>query len=66
MNELEAKSQDITFAAVGAHEMNGVAERFIKTISTRARTAFQYASSKYPSGLDPEIWTFAVKHSVDT
>ena len=66
MNELAAKSQDITFAAVEAHEMNGVAERLIRTISTRARTALLYASSKHTKGMDPELWTFAVKHSVDT
>ena len=46
--------------------MNGVAERFIRTLSTRSLTALLYASFECLKNLDPKVWTFATKHSVDT
>lgn len=65
--DIAENEQDITFAAVGAHHMNGVAERFIRTITERARTALLYASTRWDSGKIPtELWTYAVKHAVTT
>ena len=63
---LQDNNQDISFAAVGAHQMNGVAERFIRTLTERARASLLYASTQYEKGLPTELWTFAVKHALDS
>lgn len=65
--DLLKNGQDITFAAVGAKHQNGVAERFIRTITERARSALLHAATRWPKDKIPiELWTFAVKHAVHT
>ena len=63
-DDLEIHEQDVTYCGVGAHHQNGVAERHIRIIVERARTALLHASTKWPDMIDPELWTYAVNYAV--
>jgi len=63
---IQSCNQTIDFCGVGAHHQNGVAERYIRTIIERARTALLQAHSKWPGAIDLELWPFAVQYAVDT
>ena len=66
MEDLDKNNQDITFCAVGAHHQNGVAERHIRTLVERARTLLLHAATRWTDGLGTELWTFAIKHTLDS
>ena len=53
--------QDITQCGVGAHHQNGIAERFIKTLSTRGRTMLQHAYLHWPEAVSIRLWPYALK-----
>lgn len=57
--------QNLTFCAVGAHGLNGIAEHFIGTITEWARTILLNARSKWPDVFQKDMWPFALRHSIN-
>ena len=53
--------QDITQCGVGVHHQHGIAERFIKTLSTRGRTVLQQAHLHWPEVVSIRLWPYALK-----
>ena len=62
--QLETFAQIRSYAGVGAHHQNGVAERAIQTIMSMARTMMLHASIHWPETADPTLWPMAVSHAV--
>ena len=65
MEEIKAEGQRITFSGVGAHHMNGVAERSMRTTITKSRTMMLHSMLRWPDQTDVELWPFAMNHATD-
>ena len=61
--DLDANGQTITFSGVGAHHMNGAAERAVKTITSWARALLMHQLLHWPSEFDPKLWPFAMEYA---
>jgi Reverse transcriptase (RNA-dependent DNA polymerase)/GAG-pre-integrase domain len=62
--DLKQFRQIHTFAGVGAHHQNGVAERAIQTIMGMSRTMMLHAAIKWPDTCDLSLWPMAVDYAV--
>jgi transposase InsO family protein len=63
-DHVEASDQHQSFSGVGAHWQNGVIERFIGVITTRARTMLLHAMDLWPDVVTADFWSFAFMHAV--
>ena len=64
-NDVDAKTQTISFCGVNAHWQNGIIERYNGVICQAARTMLLHAQAKWPGIVTPEFWPFAVQHAVN-
>ena len=58
-------NQKLSFAAVGAHHMNGVAENKIKQLQTLARTMIIHAHQRWPTAISTNLWPYAIRMAAD-
>ena len=58
-----AKSQHTTFSGVGAHHQNGVAERYIQTLTQWARAMMIHAHLHWPEEVDQDLWPLALLYA---
>ena len=56
-----AKHQGLTFAGVGAHHQNGVAENKIRQLQSQGRTMLIHAAKRWPSAVEANLWPYAVR-----
>jgi transposase InsO family protein len=63
-NQLATFKQMATFAGVGAHHHNGIAERSIQTIMSCARTMMLHSAIHWPDVANPILWPMAVSQAV--
>ena len=64
VEHLEKFQQVSRFAGVGAHHMNGIAERSIQTVMSVARTMLLHQAIHWPDIASATIWPLAVLHAV--
>ena len=55
------EKQLITFCGVGAHHQNGIAERYIKSLTLGGRTLLLHAKRMLPEYMSTILWPFAIK-----
>ena len=55
------KHQRITYAGVGAHHQNGVAERRIRVLQDLARAQMAHASQRWPEAMAANLWPYAIR-----
>jgi hypothetical protein len=63
-DHIDASDQHQSFCGVGAHWQNGVIERYIGVITTRAHTMLLHAMERWPDVITSEMWSFAFMHAV--
>jgi hypothetical protein len=59
-----AQNQILTFSGVGAHHKNGIAERYICTLTDKARTMSLHAMIHWPDQIITSFWTFVIQYAV--
>jgi transposase InsO family protein len=61
--EIASNYQQIKFSRVGAKWQNGVAEKAIKILVSKARTMMIYASLMWSEAKDEALWPMVVSHA---
>ena len=62
MDEVNKGFQNILFSGVGANHQNGIAERGIQSILTKARTLLIHAAILWPDASHKRLWPMAVDY----
>ena len=57
--------QSMSYAAVGAHHQNGVAERRIRVLQDMTRTLLLHAQERWPAAISPYLWPYALRIAND-
>ena len=55
-----AQRQSMSYAAVGAHYQNGVAERRIRVLQDMTRTQLLHAQERWPQAISAYLWPYAL------
>ena len=61
VDDCTSKGQALTFAGVGIHHQNGVAERRIRVLQEMTRTLIIHAQHKWPQGISSNLWPYALR-----
>ncbi len=59
------QNQRIKFCGVNAHHQNGIVERYIRTITERARSMLIHAMISWPDIIQEHLWPYALRLAVD-
>ena len=62
--DCKLKSQELTFSATNLHHQNGVAERYIQTITRLARAQMLHVALHWPKEHFFVLWPMAMDHAV--
>ena len=63
-DDCKLKDQKLTFSASNSHHQNGVAERYIGTISRMARSMLIHSALLWPRRHNINLWPMAMDHAV--
>ena len=63
LNEIQTHGQYLSASGVGAHHQNGIAERAICTLVTKARAMLLHAQLRWPDQTTPDLWPMAMQHA---
>jgi hypothetical protein len=61
MEHRQKQSQGMTFAAVGAHHTNGLAERRIKEVQSMTRASLIFANHRWKDTVTVNWWPYAMR-----
>ncbi len=64
--DIEKKGQTLTFAGVGAHHQNGIAEKRIGDLQRRATTLLLHAQRRWPDAINTYLWPYAIRCANET
>ena len=64
--DIEKKGQTLTFAGVGAHHQNGIAEKRIGDLQRRATTLLLLAQRRWPDAINTHLWPYAIRCANET
>ena len=65
VTDCHLRQQSISYAAVGAHHQNGVAERRIRVLQDMTRTLLLHAQEQWPQAISPYLWPYALQIAND-
>ena len=58
--DCHAKRQTMSYAAVGVHHQNGIAERRIRVLQEMTRTQLLHAQERWPNAISAYLWLYAL------
>jgi len=59
--DIEKKGQILSFAEVGAHHQNGIAEKRIGDLQRKATTLLLHAQIRWPDAINTYLWPYAIR-----
>jgi transposase InsO family protein len=63
---LEKAGQTISYAGVGAHHQNSIAEKCIGDLQRRATTLLLHAQRRWPDAINVHLWPYALRCANET
>ena len=61
VEDCQLKHQRTTYAGVGAHHQNGMAERRIRVLQDLTRAQMAHASQRWPDAMAANLWPYAIR-----
>lgn len=61
VDQCKEQQQGLTFAAVGAHHSNGMAERRIKELQGMTRASLIFANHRWSQAITANLWPYAMR-----
>jgi hypothetical protein len=65
LGHAETHGQTVSLCGVNAHFQNGIAEKRIRDLTSRARTSLLHAMNRWPSAVTIHLWPYALRFAND-